>query len=441
MLARQAMQRQQMQAPAGMIGSAAPKKRGGIWSDIQADPLAFILGGPGGAAYSANRRAEAEQKAQFEQMISTLPQEQQMAARLNPEEYGKNVASMYGASAPRPSAFNLGDGAIAEYDPLSRKFSMLRNPTEKPPWTGASKNPDTGEWGFDPNYVEGMQKMRPPTGGGPPSGYRFTNSGMALEAIPGGPSDPEAEGDASLSDDAMTNAAIRYNITGTLPPMGAGKSGVKVRSEILDRAAAIAMSAGQSGEDLAAAGAQYMANRRALSDLQTRRTTISTFEKMFEKNLDLAMEMGKKVDNNGIPLWNKFVNSAGRETGDPDIAAFKAALYAAGNEYAKIVSGATGAAGITDSAREEVDHIINTGMSNGQLSAVADVMRREVQNRTHGMDEEYDRLSGLIRGGGSTKASGSQPGDMPSPKSRAERDALPSGTQYRAPNGQVMTKR
>jgi len=87
MLARQAMQRQQMQAPAGMIGSAAPKKRGGIWSDIQADPLAFILGGPGGAAYSANRRAEAEQKAQFEQKISTLPQEQQMMARYAPDSF------------------------------------------------------------------------------------------------------------------------------------------------------------------------------------------------------------------------------------------------------------------------------------------------------------------------------------------------------------------
>jgi len=115
LLAQQAMQRQSMQAPPGMIGSAAPKKRGGLWNDIQADPLAFILGGPGGAVSSANRRAAEQEAAQFEEMLGGLDLDpmSMAAAKANPEEFFKAQSGLI-ADRARPQVMAKDS---AYYDP------------------------------------------------------------------------------------------------------------------------------------------------------------------------------------------------------------------------------------------------------------------------------------------------------------------------------------
>jgi hypothetical protein len=107
--------------------------------------------------------------------------------------------------AGRPTPFNLGDGAFAEYDPSAeagKRLNMLRNQTEAPvkmeqytDGTGQvwDRNPYTGE-----SVKANVPRARVPGIGGdggsaPPSGYRWNPDG-SLSKIPGGPADKPEPG-------------------------------------------------------------------------------------------------------------------------------------------------------------------------------------------------------------------------------------------------------
>ncbi|WP_196302694.1 hypothetical protein, partial [Streptococcus pneumoniae] len=77
---------------------------------------------------------------------------------------------------------------------------------------------------------------------------------------------------------AIDNAAARYNIDGTLPPMGMGKGGSAARSQILNRAAELA--SGVDGTDQRGAQLTTKASASTLLQLKKTKTMIKAFEEM-----------------------------------------------------------------------------------------------------------------------------------------------------------------
>lgn len=186
----------------------------------------------------------------------------------------------------------------------------------------------------------------------------------------------DAVGGASgLSDDAITAAAARYNVDGTLPPMGMGRAGMSLRTEILNRAAKLA-----AGQDPTAQREGQLTRKAAASARSALERTANNIQ-LAEKTALGSAEMVEKASANykrsDSPLINRGINAYRSDVaGDPnyqkyanDIATFK-------NEYVKVM---TGSGQATDAARNEADHMINPAMSHEQILAGISEMKKEME--------------------------------------------------------------
>lgn len=205
--------------------------------------------------------------------------------------------------------------------------------------------------------------------------------------------------DTGFTDDAITNAAARYNIDGTLPATGMGKAGAAARAAILNKAAVLANTSGVSPDDQRIAQLGNKANAAALSKLQQQQTMVGAFEKNFNKNADIALGLSQQTDNTGVPLANKWINAGKRAvTGDPNLSAYDASLKATVNEYAKIVSGSMGNTALAEGEIKKVNDLLNAAQTPAQVSAVLGLMKRETQNRMQGFEDEKTQLKAGMGG-------------------------------------------
>lgn len=212
---------------------------------------------------------------------------------------------------------------------------------------------------------------------------------------------PESGGDGAhnFTPDAIDNAAARYNIDGTLPPMGMGKNGSLGRSAILNRAAELAKVDGISSNDQRINQIGNKANTAALSKIQQQQTMVGAFEKNFNRNADIALEYSAKVDRTGTPMINKWINAGKRAgMGDPDLAAYDAVIKSTSNEYAKIISGSMGNTASAEGEIKKVESLLNSAQTPEQVTAVINMMKRETANRMKGFDEEKASLRSTMSG-------------------------------------------
>ena len=217
--------------------------------------------------------------------------------------------------------------------------------------------------------------------------------------------EPLEDSTNSFTPAAINNAAARYNIDGTLPPMGMGKGGSAARSQILNRAAELA--SGIDGTDQRVNQLTTKASASTLLQLKKTKTMIKAFEEMANKNADIALEMSAKVDRSGTPVVNRWFLAANNKiAGDVDTATFNTAVNVFANEYAKIMSGSMGNTPVSDSARKEAHEILNTAQTPAQLKANIQLLQREMKNRLIGLDESEAELIQQMKGGKKEDAHG-----------------------------------
>jgi hypothetical protein len=192
--------------------------------------------------------------------------------------------------------------------------------------------------------------------------------------------------DVVLSDDGVDVAARNFNATGKFPALSRSP---EIIARILDRASDLQKESGKSAEQILDEQQQFRANETSLKAIEKQRTLVSAFEKTAQKNMDLAVELGKKVGRTGSPIVNRgLINFRQKITGDPATSQFVNAIIASRTEYAKVLSGATGAAGITDSARTEAEELFNKATSQKTLEAVVQTAKQEMKNRLDSFEEQ-----------------------------------------------------
>ena len=194
---------------------------------------------------------------------------------------------------------------------------------------------------------------------------------------------PEIE----FTDDALEVSAATYRLTGKIPSGLSRQPGVV--ANILDRARTQARDQGLDVDQALDVQQEFKANQLGLSALERQRTLVGAFEKTAIKNMDLAVRLGKKVGRSGSPIVNEGLIAFKKNIlGDPDTTAFVNAIIASRTEYAKVLSGATGAAGITDSARTEAKELFDSAFNQETLERVVEVARQEMTNRMDSFAEQ-----------------------------------------------------
>lgn len=203
-----------------------------------------------------------------------------------------------------------------------------------------------------------------------------------------------------LDPDTVDRLAKIYIAGGGLPP-ARGPAGQKNQTDVLKAATQIAKDAGSSPEDQLLKQSVYKANTQELNKLQTQRGPMMVAEQTANQNLDIAQQLSDKVDRTGVPVINRWLLANKQAVlGDPDVAAFHAAIQTAINETAKVTSGATGGSMTSDAARKEVEAMLNAAQSPEQIKSVIAVLRRDMHSRQVAYDNQIqttkDSISQLI---------------------------------------------
>lgn len=217
-----------------------------------------------------------------------------------------------------------------------------------------------------------------------------TPEGQALFDKLAAQKDPTSGG--NLDQNSIDLMGDRYYETGQMPPTGMGKDGTELRKAIAHSATQRALGNRQaltdaSGQGASAAmtgnAASSKATGSALMDMTKRTAVADASEQTASTNLDLAYSLMTKADQTGSPMINAIQNKIRAGVfGDPDVSAYTNSLTTAANEYARVVSMATGAQGITDAARREGQELFNPMLAPEQLRHNIEVSKQEMSNRT-----------------------------------------------------------
>lgn len=205
-----------------------------------------------------------------------------------------------------------------------------------------------------------------------------------------------AGGPATVQGDALDLAANQLLIDGKMPA-GFARNQANVGA-IYKRAAELAKAKGQTAEAALFNSKSIKSDQVSLTNLTKQSDMITSFESTARKNLDMLVAQSAKVPRASWPIINKAIVKGELATGDPEAAKYMAIVKPFVDEYAKILSGQTGSAGASDTARREAAEIISPYFNENQIKQLAPFIRQELKNRTDSLSEQRDVIKARMSG-------------------------------------------
>jgi hypothetical protein len=201
------------------------------------------------------------------------------------------------------------------------------------------------------------------------------------------------------NDDALNFAADNYRKTGKLP--GGFNRSPATTAAIMARAAEQDKQAG--GEGIAANKANLDAYSKSLDKLQTNFQQTQAFEGTALRNMDRLQQTLKDIPDLGV----RFANVPARQItakmiGTDGMARFKTDLQTVQTEAAKVLNSSTGTGNLTDSARHELQDIIDGNAPISAIMASMGELRIDMNNRTQSYQSEITDLQNRIKNVGGT---------------------------------------
>lgn len=316
------------------------------------------------------------------------PQEQQRVG----DQYLQAMAQKYNGNAVFAHiAYDMGPGATDRWIASGAKFSTL--PKETQDYLGKIAIAQATQGG----------QPQPPAQAGGQSPAAPTGQPQARVGVPMGGGAPPIDKDA-INNDVRIWLASKGTIN---PQYGMGTAGFMMRQAFDTAKNQLMKNLNVTPEDVASGQAIRKADTASLTQMSKLQSTIGSFEQTARKNADLALSLAPKGGAQGqVPLFNRWVQ-AGRKSlaGNPDVAAFDAALGTFADEYAKVVSGSTNGTGTTDAAKATAESRINSAMTQQQLVSVVNTMKQEMANRTSSLSDSVNEIkSRLGNSGGAPQA-------------------------------------
>lgn len=188
-------------------------------------------------------------------------------------------------------------------------------------------------------------------------------------------------------------AALQYLITGKAPPMPFGRS--PERQAFAKAWADLPKELGVSAEDLIAMQGSNAAVAHAQNKIQEKFSVVDIAENAALKNMDVAIDLSKKLDPTQIPLLNKAALAGEVGTGNTDASRYKLAIATVAREYARASSMNTSASGITDSQLKENESLIPTSATTDQLIGLKNTMQSDMSNIKSAVDEQRQAFKNI----------------------------------------------
>lgn len=183
-----------------------------------------------------------------------------------------------------------------------------------------------------------------------------------------------------------------------LPALGMGTAAVEMKTAILNRIAANAQTLGIDGGQMAAILSDKKSAQTALTALSKNQAQMSVSEQTASKNFDQVLQqMSTLPPKTFNSLLNQFIQTGAIASGDPNVKPFAALLYSTLTEYGKVISGQTGGAGVSDSARSEATAMLSAADTPATFQKFVDIAKQEMGNRADAYSTAKSSLFNLIQ--------------------------------------------
>jgi hypothetical protein len=202
-----------------------------------------------------------------------------------------------------------------------------------------------------------------------------------------------ANDQAPITDAAILNAAARYNLDGTLPPMGMGKAAAAGRSAILNKAAELASGIDPTDQRKNQIGAKNELASQGKAVKEFTSGKLGNSVRSFNVSLSHLETLGTLADalhNGDAKMVNKVGNYFAEQTGGAAPTNFDAAKKIVGDEIVKAIVGSGG--GVHD--REEAARVIASANSPAQLKGAIDTYKELMRGQLHGLRQQYETSTG-----------------------------------------------
>jgi hypothetical protein len=183
--------------------------------------------------------------------------------------------------------------------------------------------------------------------------------------------------------------------TGVMPVFGMGKNASNARDEIYNMSTKIGLDMGMSPEQIAQQIADskvtYNATKNSYNRLSTQEGLVNAFEKTASLNADQALKLSNKVDRLGIPIveaWKQNLQSGKGIVNNPTLAQFRVANDTFLTEYAKVMSGQTSGAAVSDYKIKATNDLLAKSYDKESYAAAVAQMKIDMANRREGFTQE-----------------------------------------------------
>jgi hypothetical protein len=137
----------------------------------------------------------------------------------------------------------------------------------------------------------------------------------------------------------------------------------------------------------------YAADKASAVAISKDLTAIRPYEQMLNKNADIAIDLSKKAIATDSRLANRSINWLKQNVGDnPDVAEFLAQTTIVQTEAARVLNNPRLVGQLSDSARKEMESVINGDMPLKSYERVIRRLQQDGKNRVKAMEDERAKV-------------------------------------------------
>lgn len=183
----------------------------------------------------------------------------------------------------------------------------------------------------------------------------------------------------------------------SLPSLGIGNLAAGVKVGILNGIANHALTLGIDGSKFAAILASKQGAKQAINTISRNQGMMTVAESTANSNFDQILgKMSSLPPKTLSPLLNEFIQTGAIQVGDPNVKPFAALLMTALNEYAKVITGQTSGAAVSDAARKEAQSMVGSGDTPDSIRNFIATAKQEMGNRVSGYDDAKNQFYSLV---------------------------------------------
>lgn len=216
---------------------------------------------------------------------------------------------------------------------------------------------------------------------------------------------------------ALDLAADTWIKTGVMPNLGQGKDGNSARAQVVEVAAERLAAQGKDASDMILGRVGLKANENSLNNQTKIGDSLMQFENTAVDNMGVVQQyLDEGAAKDGYQVFNSWQQAGRRATSDTSVRQLDTALRTVADEYGKIMTGATGAAGLPVSIERTQNELLNSSYTPDNIRGVFDTMKQDIANRRTEVEFQKKLIEKSIQDGTGTSrpdAKGSDTKEIP----------------------------